>query len=60
VGALALAVYTDRDESSDPHSAAESAVSAGVLVPLVAVFASTNAAAVVEAGAYTRSLQSST
>jgi hypothetical protein len=40
---------TDREESPDPRGAAECAVAAGVLGPLVAVFASSNQAAVVEA-----------
>lgn len=49
VGAAALAVYTDRDECPDSHAAAENAVAAGVLAPLVSVFTSSNKAAVVEA-----------
>ena len=34
VGATALAIYTDRDESPDPTEAANCAVNAGVLGPL--------------------------
>ena len=49
VGAVALSVYTDREESPDPHAAAESAVAAGVLGPLVSVFTSSNQAAIADA-----------
>ena len=48
VGATALAIYTDRDESPDPTEAANCAVNAGVLGPLVHVFTSRNQVAVME------------
>ena len=48
VGATALAIYTDRDVSPDPTEAANCAVNAGILGPLVHVFTSRNQVAVTE------------